>query len=91
MIAASVTGIKTRAQGASDKAAEGRKRCSDWLVAFMLDDQPRFLTKAELRTAAIERLAISRSSFDFAWVDAIERTGRNDWYEPLRTRIRRTG
>jgi hypothetical protein len=33
------------------------------------------LTKYELRVAAIRQLDVSRSSFDFAWIDAIERTG----------------
>jgi hypothetical protein len=31
---------------------------------------------------------VSKSSFDFAWIDAIERAGRHDWYEPLRRRSR---
>jgi len=31
-------------------------------------------------------LDVSKNSFDFAWIDAIELTGRHDWYEPLRRR-----
>jgi hypothetical protein len=46
------------------------------------------LTKTELRVAAIRELHVSNSSFDFAWIDAIETTGRQDWYEPLRSRTR---
>jgi len=46
-------------------------------------NQPKFLTKAELR-----ELKVSKHSFDFAWVSAIEETGRVDWYEPLRRRFR---
>ena len=42
------------------------------------------LTKAELRVAAMRELGVSKYSFDFAWIDAIETTGRHDWYEPLR-------
>ena len=51
-------------------------------------DQPKFLTKVELRVAAMRELGVSRNSFDFAWIDAIETTGRHDWYEPLRKRPR---
>jgi hypothetical protein len=34
------------------------------------------------------RLNVSKNAFDFAWIDAIETTGRHDWYEPLRRRPR---
>jgi hypothetical protein len=53
----------------------------------MQDNQPKFLTKDELRVAAMRQLNVSKSSFDFAWIDAIEKTGRHDWYEPLRRRV----
>jgi putative tryptophan/tyrosine transport system substrate-binding protein len=43
--------------------------------------------QAELRAAAMRELKVSKNSFDFAWIDAIERTGRRDWYEPLRRRL----
>jgi hypothetical protein len=52
------------------------------------NNQPKFLTKAELRAAAMRELNVSKNSFDFAWMDAIEETGRLDWYEPLRRRSR---
>ncbi len=48
--------------------------------------QPKYITKDEFRRAAIDQLKISNSSFDFAWIDAIETSGRHDWYEPLRKR-----
>ncbi len=54
----------------------------------MQNGQPKFLTKDELRVAAMRQLDVSKSSFDFAWIDAIETTGRHDWYEPLRRRLR---
>jgi hypothetical protein len=54
----------------------------------MKDNQPKFLTKTELRAAAMRELNVSKNSFDFAWIDAIEEAGRPDWYEPLRQRIR---
>jgi hypothetical protein len=57
----------------------------------MLTDQPNFLTKDELREAAMRELDISKNSFDFARIDAIETTGRHDWYEPLRRRSRTGG
>ena len=40
----------------------------------MRDGQPKFLTKTELRKAAMRELKVSKNSFDFAWIDAIERT-----------------
>jgi len=55
----------------------------------MMGEAPKYLTKAELREAALRELHISKSSFDFAWIDAIETTGRQDWYEPLRHRLRK--
>ena len=54
----------------------------------MRGDHPKFLTKAELRDAAMRELKVSKNSFDFAWISAIEETGRADWYEPLRRRYR---
>jgi hypothetical protein len=79
---------KTRSQELWEKAAEERQRCRDWLLLFMRSNQPKFLTKAELRDAAIRELRVSKNSFDFGWIEAIEQTGRHDWYEPLRRRSR---
>jgi len=79
---------KSRQQELSEKAGEERRKCRDWLLKFMRGNQPKFLTKAELREAAIRELGVSKHSFDFAWVSAIEETGREDWYEPLRRRFR---
>jgi hypothetical protein len=50
----------------------------------MRDNQPKFVTKAELRGAAMHELKVSKNSVDFGWIEAIEQTGRHDWYEPLR-------
>ena len=77
---------KSRMQLLQEKAHDERQRCSRWLMPFMRNDQPKFLTKAELRAAAMSELGVSKNSFDFAWIDAIETTGRHDWYEPLRKR-----
>ena len=79
---------KTRSQELSEKAQEEQRRCRGWLLTFMHDNQPKFLTKAELRDAAMRELKVSKNSFDFAWILAIEDTGRHDWYEPLRRRFR---
>ena len=70
---------KTRSQELSEKAQEEQRRCRDWLLTFMHDNQPKFLTKAELRDAAMRELKVSKNSFDFAWILAIEDTGRHDW------------
>jgi transposase InsO family protein len=48
--------MKNRQQQLSEKAHEERRRCRDWLLKFMQDDQPKFLTKDELRSAAMRRL-----------------------------------
>jgi hypothetical protein len=79
---------KTRSQELSEKAQEEQRRCRDWLRKFMRGNQPKFLTKAELRDAAMRELKVSKNSFDFAWILAIDDTGRHDWYEPLRRRFR---
>jgi len=80
--------MKNRQQQLSEKADQERRRSRDWLLKFMQGDQPKFLTKDELRAAAMRELNVSKNSFDFAWIDAIETTGRHDWYEPLRRRSR---
>ena len=79
---------KSRKQELSEKAQEEQRRCRDWLLKYMRGNQPKFLTKAELRDAAMRELKVSKNSFDFAWILAIEDTGRHDWYEPLRRRFR---
>jgi hypothetical protein len=79
---------KSRRQELYEKAAEERQRCRDWLLPFLRDNQPKFLTKVELRDATIRELNVSKNSFDFAWIEAIEETGRHEWYEPLRRRFR---
>jgi len=70
------------------KAHEEQRRCRDWLLRLIKDNQPKFLTKAELRGVAMRELNVSKNSFDFGWIDAIEEAGRQDWYEPLRRRMR---
>ena len=80
--------LKTRSQQLSEKAGDERRRCRDWLLPFMQNNQPKFLTKDELREAAMRELKVSKNSFDFGWIEAIEQTGRHDWYEPLRRRPR---
>jgi hypothetical protein len=75
---------KARSQELSEKAAEERRRCRDWLLTFLENNQPKFLTKDELRIVALRELDVSKNSFDMAWIMAIEHSGRHDWYEPLR-------
>jgi len=68
------------------EAQAKRDECAEWIIARIIPDQPKWATKAELRTVAMKELGCSKSAFDMAWIAAIERTGRHDWYEPLRTR-----
>ena len=79
---------KTRSEQLYKKAEEERQRCYRWLLPFLRDNQPKFLTKAELRDAALRELEVSKNSFDIAWIEAIEQTGRYDWYKPLRHHLR---
>ena len=79
---------KNRSQEISQKAYEEQRQCREWLLQFMKTNQPKFLTKAELRGAAMRELNRSKNSFDSAWIDAIEEAGRQDWYQPLRQRMR---
>jgi hypothetical protein len=79
---------KNRSQELSEKAAAKRQRCREWLLPFMQDNRPKFLTKDELRGAAMRELNVSKNSFDFGWIDAIGMTCRHDWHEPLRRRLR---
>ena len=79
---------KSRSQELSEKFTEQWQQCRDWLVPYMQNNQPKFLTKDELRVAAMRELNVSRNAFDFGWIAAIEDTGRHDWYEPLRKRLR---
>jgi hypothetical protein len=80
--------MKNRQQQLSEKAYQERRRCRDWLLPFMQNNQPKFLTKDELRSAAMRELNVSKLSFDIGWIMAIEDSGRQDWYEPLRRRSR---
>jgi hypothetical protein len=79
--------MKTRSLDLSEKFTEQWQRCRDWLLPYMENNQPKFLTKDELRSAAMRELKVSKSAFDFGWMAAIEDTGRHDWYEPLRRRL----
>ncbi len=78
----------SRSQELAAKADDERRRCHEWLRKFMQGNQPKSLTKAELRDAAMRELKVSKNSFDGGWITAIEETGRHDWYEPLRDRFK---
>jgi hypothetical protein len=54
--------MKNRQQQLSEKADKERRRCRDWLLKFMQGDQPKFLTKDELRAAAMRELDVSKLS-----------------------------
>jgi len=80
---------KSRSQQLSENFTVQWQRSRDWLVPFMQNNQPKFLTKDELRIAAMRELNVSKNAFDFGWMAAIEDTGRHDWYESLRRRLRK--
>ena len=70
---------KSRSQILSENANAERRRCRDWLLPFMQNNQPKFLTKDELRSVAMRELDVSKLSFDMGWIMAIEDAGRHDW------------
>ncbi len=49
----------------------------------MPNGQPKFLIRDELRVAAMRQLNVSKSSFGFAWIDAIETRGSYQSWRPL--------
>jgi hypothetical protein len=79
---------KSRRTELSEKFTDQWQRSRDWLLPFMQNGQPKFLTKEELCNAAMRELRVSKNAFNFGWMAAIEDTGRHDWYKPLRKRLR---
>jgi hypothetical protein len=79
---------KSKSQDLSEKFTEQWQRCRDWVLPYMQNNQSKFLTKDQLRSAAMRELKVSKNAFDFGWMTAIEDSGRHDWYEPLRRRLR---
>src|SRR6266550_5385974 len=75
-------------QELSETFAQQWQQCRDFLLPFMQNNQPKYLTKDELRVAAMRKFNVSKNAFDMGWMMAIENTGRHDWYEPLRRRLR---
>lgn len=75
-----------RRQILQHKAEEERQRCTDWLLPIIDNGRQKYVSKDELRAVAMKELGISHNSFNFAWINAIETSGRQDWYEPLRIR-----
>lgn len=77
-----MTSRKTLYQEAEAK----RRECREWLKRYMASGRPKPMTKNELFDLAKREIGISRAGFDEAWIWAIEETGREDWYEPTRSR-----
>ena len=80
--------LKGRKKELWDKAEAERQRSRQWLLDYIRPGQPKRVTKAALREAAMRELKVSKNSFDAAWIAAIEETARHDWYEPLRRQQR---
>jgi hypothetical protein len=74
----------SRSQELSEKAAAERRRCRDWLILIHAERLAEVFDKGRTACRCLDQLNVSKSSFDFAWIDAIEKTGRHDWYEHLR-------
>jgi hypothetical protein len=74
---------KSRRQELSEIFAEQWQRSRDWLVPFMQNNQPKFLTKDELRSVAMRELEVSKLSFDLGWIMAIEDSGHQLLFSPV--------
>jgi hypothetical protein len=57
------------------------RRGASYVDRILKGEKPA--AKAELRQEGIERFGVSKSSFDFAWIWAIEETKNHHWYDPL--------
>ena len=75
--------LSPRQQVACDLAERQRRLCRDWLLYIMAASSEKTRTKADLRDETIERFGVSKSTFDFAWIWAIEETGNRHCYDPL--------
>jgi len=53
---------KTGSEEHSEKFTEQWHRCRDWLLPFMQNNQPKFLTKDELRSVAMHELKVCEHS-----------------------------
>jgi len=78
----------SRKEELSRKADEERQRVRAWLRTFMENNQPKLATKEELWSVARKEFGVSRASFDIGWGMAILDTNREDWYEPMRKRLK---
>jgi hypothetical protein len=61
---------KNRSQELSERAAAERRRCRDWLIPFMQNGQPKFLTKDEPLPYPQTRYRGAVSGNDL-WVSAV--------------------
>jgi hypothetical protein len=73
----------------SAKHQEETERIRAWLRPFMEDNKPKMATKEELWAVAKKKFGVSRSSFNGGWILAIFDTGREDWFEPMRKRLKK--
>ncbi len=69
---------------AYQRAEIERRKCREWLIQIMRASPIKTRSKDDLRAEAMRDLRVSKSSFDMAWIMAIEEMGYRDWYEPLR-------
>lgn len=76
--------LSPRQLAESQRAEAERKRCREWLLQIMRASPVKTRSKDDLRAEAMLALKVSKSSFDVAWIWAIEDLGYQDWYEPLR-------
>ena len=80
----------SHARASYDKAEAERKLVRDWLTSLMKASSPKTRTKSDLCAEAMMRFKVSKSSFDAAWIGAIEQTGNTHWYDPL-PKTKKTG
>ena len=61
--------VKSQRQELSATFAQQWQQCRDFLLPFMQNNQPKYLTKDELRVAAMRKFNVSKNAFDMGMDD----------------------
>jgi hypothetical protein len=64
-------------------------KCKHWLVKEMTDHTDPPQPKPAYRTIAKERFGVGHNAFDRSWRNAIAATGRENWTNPGRKKLKR--
>ena len=65
------------------KAQAERDTVCNWLLALMAQSPQKPMTKDSLQNIAMQKLGVSKSSFNAGWDLAIIKSGNEHWWAPL--------